>query len=252
MDTDLAPRHAVHSKYFVITRDLVIPLLITFASLAAIYAVWHGPFFQITSVQCELDYEPCQSPALLAELGKYQGQNLIFFDETNLKTRLTSGDFTIRAVTLRRTLPGTLEVSCISVYPVVALSVRGGDGSYLLFDQKLRPIKATTSDPHIPILYVDTPPVATLGAVLADSIVGAGLTYTRHVFDSLPDVHSVYQQNDTLRVSLKSGQTALLTTAKDLDAQLLALQAVRTGVTMPVGTKTIDVRFAQPVLKSLE
>ncbi len=252
MDTDLAPRPAIRSKYFVVTRDIVVPILIIVSCLLTLYALWQGPFFRIQQIHCELDYEPCQNQSLLAELEKYRGQNLIFFESSLVKKRLTSGDFTIRDVTVTRTLPAELRVSCISVYPTVALSVRGGESRYLLFDEKLRAIKETSTDPHVPILLVDTPPVATLGAVLADQKTSAALTYTRHLFDGLADVRAVYQQNDTLKISLKSGMTAIMTTAKDLDAQLSALQAVLTGVTMPTGTKTIDVRFAQPVLKSLE
>lgn len=237
------------SKYLVFTADYLVPTFICLAIILLGYFVLYSPFFKISSVACSTDYQDCESPSVIAELDKLKGQNIFTLKPTKISERLTSGDFTIREISLTKELPGTVKIDLQSVYPVVALQVVG-DSSWIVLDEDFRVIGTRGSDPNVPTVIVPGPITLMVGKIPQDQLLIETLTLARHLSDELFMVKTISLiDQDTIELVLSSGIKALLTPKKDELVQLRALQVVLSDATITSEVKTIDVRFNQPVLR---
>lgn len=237
------------SKYLVFTSDYIIPVCISLLLVTLLYLSLYSSFFTIKTISCTLDYRDCAEPSLLAELDKLRGQNIFRLDEPQLTTRLTSGDFTIRQVELQKELPGQIFLSLQSVYPVVAIQVKGNN-SWVILDQKLRVIGQRESDPNVATLVVTSAQTLVVGKAPQDELIIQALGMTRRLAEQLPSIKTITLIDpDTIELSLASGITAVLTPKKDELIQLRVLQAILADATIKKGVHFIDVRFSQPVLR---
>ena len=237
------------SKYLVFTADYILPSLISLTLLSLGYLTLYSPLFRISNITCLLDFEPCSDPNILAELAKLKGQNIFTFQSSVVTTRLTSGDFTIRAAHLSKSLPASLHFELESVYPVAALQIEG-DPTWVVLDSKLRVIGTRPSDPNVPTVMIKGPLTVVVGRVVSDEQVVAALTLAQKLADEIFTVKTItLVDQDTIDLTLPSGKHAVFTPKKDELAQLRALQGVLADATITRGVKTIDVRFSQPVLR---
>lgn len=237
----------VPSRYLVLTSDLVVPGIIITSVLAAAYLFLASPVFKLQAFKCELDYQPCQEGAITAEIDRLKGQNIFMFETHDLERRLTSSEFTVATVETRKILPSTLEVTLISVRPHFAVK-QEGDERYVVLDEKRRVIGLRSEDPHVPVLFTkDLPPLqigqpisGTIDQAIAaaEAVVAAFIPYTAHAYD-----------NGLLRVTLEDGPVASIDPAGNVERQVGLLQAVLRDRTILEGIATIDVRYAQPILK---
>lgn len=241
--------HPSRSKYIVFTADYLLPILICLGVLALIYISLYSPFFKITKVDCSLDFTSCDNPGVLAELEKLKGKNIFTISPSDITSRLTSGDFTIRQASLRRALPGIITVDLQSVYPVVALRTEA-DSSWVVMDSKYRVIGVRSQDPNVPTVVVDGPLTLAVGKKPTDAVIIQALDIAGRLANELFSVKTITLVDEgTIKLSLPNGRSALFTTKKDELLQLRALQAILADATILKGIRTIDVRFAQPVLR---
>lgn len=241
--------HPTRSKYLVITADYLIPIFICIGLALGFWLIRYTPYFQIKNVHCSLDFSPCTDPIVLAELEKIKGQNIFMFNPATIKSRLTSGDFTIRAAEVTRKLPGDVEVNLQSVYPVVALKIDGLD-TWITFDATFRVIGTRPNDPNVPTVVVQGPITVTVGKKLTDETIQKSLNLARTLADQLFTVKTVTLVDaDSINLTLENGLLAVFTPKKDVSVQLKVLQAVLADATILKGVHTIDVRFSQPVLR---
>ncbi len=237
------------SKYLVFTADYLIPTFIIIAVATSAYLALYSPIFKINQLSCRLDYLPCDNQSVLAELDTLKGQNIFTLKTDLLSAKLTSGDFTIRSATFRKQLPGLIQVELLSVYPHVALRV-DGDNRWVVLDSKLRVIATREVDPNVPTLVVPGPLTVSVGVSPSDELITRSLTLTRQLFDELSSIKSItLVDQDTIKLNLSGGRSAILTPKKDVSSQLQSLQAVLSDVTILGGVSVIDVRFSQPVLR---
>ena len=241
--------HPSRSKYLVITADYLIPVFICLSVALGAWLILYTPYFHITTISCTLDFAPCADPVLLAELNKAKGQNIFRLNPNTLRLRLLSGDYMIRQADVTRQLPRTLEINLQSVYPVVALKLDGVD-TWITFDSTLRVIGERSADPNVPTVLVQGPLTVTVGKPLTDDATIKALNLARSLADQLFTVKTLTLVDaDTIDLTLTSGIHAIFTPKKDVTSQLRALQAVLADATILKGAHTIDVRFAQPVLR---
>lgn len=241
--------HPTRSKYLVFTTDFLLPIFISLGIIATIYFMLFSAFFQVTTIDCTLDFAECQDQNIIAELAKLQNKNIFTLKTDSIVSRLTSGDFTIRAAVIKKELPGLLKVELQSVYPVVALSLTG-DSNWVVLDARFRVISTTKIDPNVPTVIVSGPLTLTIGQPISDELIIQTLKLAQKLSDQLFSVKTVsLVDGDTIELVLTSGIKAIFTPKKDEMAQLRSLQTVLSDATITAGVKTIDVRFAQPVLR---
>jgi len=237
------------SKYLVFTTDYILPVLIIIGVLTLLAVALYSPIFKITQINCRLDYQECSDPSVVAEFDKFKGKNIFTLRSDSVTSRLTSGDFTIREAHLKRELPGTLTLDLQSVYPSVALKVET-DPTWVVLDSKLRVIGTRSTDPNVPTVVVPGPITLTVGKPLTDEVIINTLGLARRLADELFSVKTITLINeDTIELSLSGGKVAIFTPKKDELIQLHTLQVVLSDDTIMGGVSTIDVRFAQPVLR---
>lgn len=238
------------SKYFVLTADFLIPLLLIVLAIAGYVAAFHTQLFALTNITCQLDYQPCDNPSVLAELDNYRGQNLLNFDQEYLRNRLLSGDFTIRELELTRELPSTLKVDLLSTYPVVALQSRDDQLHWISLDERFRVIGVRETDPNVPTLTISSVPPFQLGGTFADPLINSTLELALDLTSEISSVKTIELTSDsTITLTLDNGVEVLFTTEHDQQAQLLTLQSLLQNEEIISTYHTIDVRYSQPVLK---
>lgn len=238
------------SKYLVFTLDYLMPFLITLAVIAGGYLLRFSPIFSVTTIDCQLDYQSCENPGVLAELDKLKGQNIFIVSAKEIADKLTSGDFTIRAVTMRKALPGILKFELHSVYPTVAIQVAGNPDTWVVLDDQFRVVGPKTSNPNVPTVIINSPLTLTIGQPPAEGSVLETLKITK-IFkqESFSYLSLTLTDPDTIELVLPSQKKAVFTLKKDILPQLRALQTILTDATILEGVGTIDVRFSQPVLR---
>lgn len=237
------------SKYLVFTSEFFIPVVVSLVVIATGVFALKSPYFQVSTVACVLDYQECQDESLLSELGKLKGQNIFTLSAKQVTDRLTSGDFTIREAKLTRTLPSSVKLELQSVYPVVALRVKG-DPTWIVLDEKLRVIATRTNDPNVPTVIVPGPLTLKIGKPLEDQTLSSSLKLALRLSDELFSVKTMTLVDaNTLELGLEGNIVAIFSPKKDELTQLRTLQAVLADATIIEGMHIIDLRFAQPVLR---
>ncbi len=237
-----------HSRYFVITRDYVLPVLIILSCLSVWWLALISPLFAIRSIDCQIDYHPCVAENLLTELSSYRGHNLLDLDTAAIVSRLISADFTIREAIVTRIIPHTLRLDLTSVFPVVAAKV-ADPPIWVIFDQELQAIGTRTVDPNVPTVTMSELSHIQVGFVPTDATLLAGLTLAKVVGTEIPTLKSLDVQGDLATLSLSGGFVGLMSLKQDPLPQIRALQAVLGNATILAGVHVIDVRFSQPVLR---
>ena len=236
-------------KYFLLTSDLIVPLLVIVSVIFLLWIVLFSPVFVIQNIECQLDSRPCPTSSITAEIDKAKGINIFRFKSDSLTSRLTSADFTIRQVDIKKILPQTLHLELSSVYPVVALKLADSD-DWVLFDDKLRVIRQYSQDPNVPTVIISTPLTLRVGESPTDPELTNVLSLTRSLSTKIVGLKSLTLNNHTLTLTFTdAAYTALLSPTEDLDTQISSLQAILRNDTIKAGVRVIDVRFAQPVLK---
>ena len=238
------------SKYIVLTYDLILPLLIILGVVIGGWVLLASPVFSLTDIKCSLDYQPCPEGAVMAELNKSKGLNLLRLDTDRVGSRLTSGDFTVREAIFHKKFPSTLVVELQSIYPVAATRVEGVTAEWLIFDKLHRVIGLTRTDPNVPTVILKAAPVLRVGEQINSSELVQALELAVAISQELPGVKSTSLEGETVFITLTTGQTAILSTAKDRTLQIRTLQAILLDTTMSSEARIIDVRFSKPVLKS--
>ncbi len=238
------------SKYLVLTADYFMPFLIILGVIIGGYLMRYSPVFSVVTIECTLDYQICENRGVLAELDKLKGSNIFVVSDREIVKTLTSGDFTIREVTMRKSLPGTLKFELHSVYPVVAIQVEGNPNSWLVMDDQFRVIGQRQTDPNVPTVIIDSPLTLTLGKPPTDPSILESLNVTK-IFKQESFAYKSLSLRDleTIQLVLPNDKIALFTLNKEILPQLRALQTILADATILSGVGTIDVRFSQPVLK---
>ncbi|MFZ2199178.1 MAG: cell division protein FtsQ/DivIB [Microgenomates group bacterium] len=237
------------SKYLVFTTQYIVPCIICLLIIFGFYLTFYSNLFVITDISCNLDFMPCDNPAILAELDKLKDQNIFTLKTTSVSSKFTSGDFTIRGSQITKELPGKLKVELESVYPVVALKIKDVS-TWVALDDKYRVITQRDSDPNVPTVIVSGPLTLALGKPITSPDLLNALNLTRRLFEQLPSIKSITLVDENrLDVLLDNGKIAILTPKKDVPYQLRSLQAILQEVTISEGVRIIDVRFSQPVLR---
>ncbi len=241
--------HPTPSKYLVLTTDYLIPFFVSLAGIVLIYLVLFSSYFQVSQITCMLDFVPCNDPAVLSEIDKLKSRNIFRLTQDELSARLTSGDFTIAQVSIRKTLPSTLAVSLISVRPVVAISVTGNP-TWVVLDEKYRVIGERSNDPNVPTVIISSPIKLTIGKPIEDKSVTAALRLALRLAQEIVSIKNLTLVDDnTITIQLSTGPTAIFSPRLDEITQLKTLQSVLSDATIWKGVSTIDVRFNRPVLR---
>lgn len=237
------------SKYLVITADYLLPLFLSILVIFLFYLAIFSPIFKVNQITCSLDYGECGDPSVLAELDKLKGQNIFRLQSDALRSKLTSGDFTIREVSMKKSLPDQVSIELQSVYPVVSLQVVG-DPNWVVLDAQFRVITTRETDPNVPTVIVSGPLTLTVGQPIKDEAIISTLKLAQKLSEELPSVKTVLLiDGDTIELELSSGVRAILTPKKDEMVQLRSLQTILSDATIITGVRTIDVRFSRPVLR---
>lgn len=245
----LSSASSVKSKYLVITLDYLMPILI---SLFVIFGAWitlFSPIFQVKHIECQQDFEPCENENLMVELNKILKENIFRLNTGSIVSKLISGDYTIRTANITKTLPSTLRVELLSIYPTVAIKLLSGENEWIILDTKFRVIDKRDLDPNVPTVLVEALPALHAGQTIEDNTLLSTLVLARSLSNELPSVKTIELSGNTIKLTLSDGKLALLTTTKDQTVQIRTLQAILSDSTIISGIGIIDVRFAQPVLR---
>lgn len=237
------------SKYFVLTKEIVIPAIIILIVIGGVVVSLKTDIFAVRTITCTLDFKECTDAGVIAELNKLQGQNLLTIQTGGMSGRLTAGNFMIRQVEFHKQLPNTLRVELLSVYPVAAIQVKNTGSEWIVVDGKYRVIGIRNTDPNVPVVIVDSPPDVRIGTAIADQGVVKALDFAISIVGELPSVRATELSGDTITLELAGGKSAILSTSVDRDTQIHTLQAVLADSTMIKEVRSIDVRFGRPVLK---
>ncbi|GEM_PF-830258 len=244
-DSDFKP---VRSPYFVLTTDYLVPILVIIFSLLVWFIAFRTAIFHLSDVKCEREMEPCNNPYILSELEKYKSQNLLTLNVSEIESKLKAGDPTISRVLITKQLPRTLSISITSSTPSLALRV-SSENTWILLDENLRVVRLSPIATALPTLEISEPLTVQIGQAI-ESDVGVAAQLLRTLSKSI-DMRLVSLDKDLVKVTLADGIVALLTTQKDVNNQVLALQAVLRDDTIDrTKYRVIDVRFDKPVLKS--
>ena len=237
------------SKYIVFTADYILPFFITLAVVVSAYLVLYSDIFKITKIECQLDFVPCQSGSITAEIDKLQDENIFRVQPNEIISRLTSGDFTIKEAEIKKVLPNRVIFILTSVYPVVALKIESED-IWIILDEKNRVIGTKNSDPNVPSVILTTPLTVTIGKALEDQQLLSSIKTAIKIAEELIKVKSIKLVDDnTLILTIDDHLIAYLSPKKDELVQLRTLQTILADDTISKEVKTIDVRFSQPVLR---
>lgn len=231
-------------------KNYLFPLLIIFLLTSLIYLLMFSNFFKVKVVNCQLDFEPCSDPHLLAELDSLKGQNIFQIKEGVLIAKLTSGNFQIRGGDLKVSLPSSLALQLDSIYPILGIKL-STEAKYVTLDSELRVIKYTEAYPNVPTLVVNTPLTFQVGQKLENEVVVKNALATLEIIKTIKGVTKIeLEEQGNLNLYIKDKPTALLTIEKDVAYQLGALQQILEEDTITAGSRQIDVRFNQPILRS--
>lgn len=236
-----------HSRYFVITSDYLAPLALILISMVSVYLLFFSPLFAAQVFLCERDSKPCGASPVAAELTRYSGHNLFLLDEAGLQASLTASDPTLSAVQTTKILPHTLRVELTSERAAFALQLVGSD-QFVLLDSNLRSLSVASGKPGVPSLLVTSLPPFALGQPIGGEIAPAA-SLGLQIMASSVSPKSMRYAAGVLEITLESGRIALLSPTGDAARQLSLLQAVLGDRTILEGVATIDVRYAQPILK---
>ena len=235
------------SKYVVITSDYLIPGLIIVMVLTLFWLAFYSRLFSVSDIICQTDYDPCENSALEAELAKFKGVNIFRLDADLIKKRVLSGEYMVREVDIKRTLPNRVIVSLQSVLPTLAVKAES-DPRYLTLDSKFRVIKISSTKPNVISLTVPTLPPVQVGKSLGEDYLPL-FKLISEINQKLPGILGVSLTPDGA-VAVKLDQiTAIMSTSGALERQVSLLQAVVSDSTIIAGKSEVDVRFAQPVLR---
>ncbi|MEI6690441.1 MAG: FtsQ-type POTRA domain-containing protein [bacterium] len=239
------------SKYQKITMDVIIPILVLIFLGVWVWIVLYSQIFSIKQVDCIADYKPCQNENLMAEVEKAKGQNIFLYKTESLSAKLKQSNYMIKAVEIAKQLPGTMTVSTQSINPSVAVAVVGVDNSFVICDPDGRVINVVNSSPNVPIVLVQDIPQIHVGQLIQDESIVNALKIALNLRDSNLKYSSIsLVDSTTISIRLESGISALLATSKSASLQVAALQAILTDSTIKKESyHTIDVRFAQPVIR---
>jgi cell division septal protein FtsQ len=237
------------SKYLVITADYILPFFLSALVIFLFYLAIFSPIFRVNQVTCTLDFGECSDPSVLAELDKLKGQNIFRLKPDGLRSKLTSGDFTIREVQMKKTLPDQVLIELQSVYPVAALQVLT-DPTWVVLDPQFRVIATREDDPNVPTVIVPGPLSLTVGKPISDELLLHALKLSQRLSRELSSIKTITLIDaNEIHIALDNGIMAILSPKLDETKQLKSLQAVLSGGTISKGIATIDVRFTQPVLR---
>lgn len=239
------------SKYFVATLELIKPIAVILLCILAIYLTFISQIFAITKFECDLDQEgSCQNEFVKAEISESLGSNLFLLDEHKLKSRLQTGDPTIRKITVTKILPNTLKLELLSVYPTYAVRTKGSSWHMVLNDQH-QIIKATEQDPHVPVIILDQSLTLRVGQKIEDQAYISSITNSLKILRSFPPSSAITLVGQSLYLDIEGDttRTAIFTLAKPVEDQILALRSILQNATIPRVTHEIDVRFNQPILR---
>ena len=238
------------SRYYKITSDIVLPILTILSVIGVFFFVYFAPIFSIKEIICLSDYKPCANDNLLAELAKIKGQNLFIFDPSDLKAKLLRGDFMLKSVIVTKHLPSIIEIDTLSVNPSIAFQLISDPNTWVLCDELGRVISVRQISPNVPVILVDSLPSFRVGERLPGDKYQAAQKLTLAILDTKIDYKSVVLLDDTsLALKLNSGVSAIFTAAKSVSDQVSALQAILADGTIKHDYKTIDLRFAQAILR---
>lgn len=237
------------SKYLVFTQDIVLPSLIIIGVGALYFLTYHTHIFALQNIDCHVDYMPCSSATVIAELDKYKGVNLLTLKTSSIGDKLRAGDFTISSISFSKSLPGNLRVDITSAHPTIAIRVRGVDNEWTVLDANFAVLGVTTDKPPVPELVVDTAPTLQVGQKITDPTALKALSFAVSLKQGSLDYKSISLSGNIVTITLSSGVSAIVDLSQDTDIQIRRLQAILLDTTMDSGSSVIDVRFARPVLK---
>jgi len=238
------------SKYLILTTDYLIPIGIILLTITGYFISYHSSLFAIDQINCTLDYQPCLAGSVVSELDKSLGNNLVSLDTDHIKSRLLSGEYTIRSVEFSRTFPNTLNVTLLSTYPVIALQLTDNPTEWIAIDERMRVIAVINTDPNVPTVTLDSTPPFHLGQEISDTNVVEALQLALEISRELRSVTTIHLGADsTVTLKLSSGVTALLTTTRSRSEQIYTLQSILADQDIIQNHKLVDVRFSQPMLK---
>lgn len=239
------------SKYWKVTSEIILPLLAIISLAGLFWAVFFSPLFTIKQVICVADWKPCENENILTELQRAKGANLFLYDSSPLTNKLKANNFLVKEVIVTKELPDRLVVTTQSVNPSAAVRVSSVDSTWIVCDEQGRVIRVTDANPNVPTVVVEHLPTVRVGQPIDDQNIiqalkvaivlrGSNLHYS-----DLALVDSM-----TIAVKLESGVSALLTTDKDIDPQVKALQQVLSDSTIKKESyNTIDVRFGGAIIR---
>lgn len=234
-----------------ITTDYLLPLTILVSVILAWFLVFKTNYFAISNIYCrQLDYE-CQNKHLLSELEKYRGRHIITTNTSELEAKILAGEKTINSATITRKLPSTLIVEIIPTNPAVSLQVNNNLDYWIVLDDQFRVIQVSGSDPNLPTIIVPSLVDVQVGQQLDQGNISQALKFLLELTKLFVHTSTVELDSPTVILTLENGIIAYLTIEKDTDKQVYTLQSILTDDTIiSEGVHTIDVRFAQPVIKS--
>lgn len=245
-----SPATSHKSRYFVLTADFIIPVLIILLVIASLLFITRGRLFAIKTVDCLRDYQPCTDNHLLTELDKLKGANLFTFNKSELRTRILENNKTIENVEVTSSLPNKVSVNLISSSPSVALQLKDNSTVWVVLDQEFRVIAVRESDPNVPTVKVSTMEEISIGNPITSKETQGALEVALSIKNNFIQAETISLTDDVITLDLTEGKTALLSSKADIAEQLITLQAILADDTISESASLIDVRYTQPVIKS--
>lgn len=237
------------SKYLVLTQKAL--LIISFPALLVVSTLIliKSGYFNVNTIDCTHDYQPCSDPFLLAELQKSEGFSIFQIDTSALEFRITSAKRTVGKVVVKKVYPSTLEVEIFTRSPKVAVTVKNGIGGWVVFSEDYVVLRAMDTDPNVPTVYVSSLEGLSVGEYVSDVSLTQSLKLAMTISDLFIKTKAIELTDYTITITLLDGKTVLMSTRKDIADQLTTLQQILATSTIIQDKNIIDIRFNQPVLK---
>jgi len=204
--------------------------------------------FTIKKTECkDTQNNPCPD-AIVAELKRYIGSNLITFKPEEVISKIMGSSIQYDNFNLAKKLPGTLS-GTLQVSEEVALLETSTTSAYLVVLENLA-VSDSTDEAilNIPLVKVESSPQITIGEKLTDLRILGGLKLLTYLQSNYVAFKDFTIATDSAHILTPQKSKVLFDTEKDFSRQLQSLQIiVQSELETP--PSEIDLRYDKPILR---
>lgn len=244
-------RRRASSRYWVLTKRSLLPLLILVLGIILIYWIVFGKALSIQSVNCQQDDSFCDEQ-ILAELGRFKGNSILSFEPDPLIDKLTKADPKIDSIKVAIEFPKSITVNIKTRKPIVALKTVKSNKAFLV-DKEEMVFGLTQDESKLPpLVIIDDLTEIQIGKQITNQKIKSSIKLAILMGESFIGYSQLTLNQDAVEVTLTGGSTAIFSHRRDLKSQVTSLQQILSQATIDQRPVKIDLRYDKPVVNSEE